>query len=174
MILGAEGKRLGSTALAMLAMHVAEDPFLKVKDLIQKLIERLVKESTEEATKRGFCNTEVGKAETSRDARFEDTNNLDNDIQELNVKESELTSENAVLKREIKVLGEEIDKAVEDRKTEKANNANVIKQAKDGRMAVAEAIDILKVFYAKASRATVFIQASPVDDDIKGKEAGFE
>lgn len=174
MILGAEGKRLGSTALAMLAMHVAEDPFLKVKDLIQKLIERLVKESTEEATKRGFCNTEVGKAETSRDARFEDTNNLDNDIQELNVKESELTSENAVLKREIKVLGEEIDKAVEDRKTEKANNANVIKQAKDGRMAVAEAIDILKVFYAKASRATVLIQASPVDDDIKGKEAGFE
>merc|ERR1712050_818958 len=48
-LLKTEGKRLGSTVLASIAMKVSADPFVKVKKLIQHLIERLIKESTAEA-----------------------------------------------------------------------------------------------------------------------------
>merc|ERR1719198_1669350 len=48
-LLRAAGKRLGSASLVTVAMHVAADPFAKVKTLIQNLIERLLREATEEA-----------------------------------------------------------------------------------------------------------------------------
>ena len=54
-----EGKRLSSTVLISLAMKVQADPFVKVDKLIQQLIERLITESTAEATKKGFCDLEL-------------------------------------------------------------------------------------------------------------------
>jgi len=71
-LLSSEGRRLGSAVLSSLAMKLAADPFVKVKDLIQKLIERLLRESTSEATKKGFCDTELGKSRQDRDFRFAD------------------------------------------------------------------------------------------------------
>jgi len=65
-----EGQRIGSMALMSLSAHVSADPFKKVKGLIQRLIERLLEESKAEATKKGFCDTELGKAEKDRDFRF--------------------------------------------------------------------------------------------------------
>ena len=46
----------------MLAIRITGDPFAKAKGLIQELIERLIQESINEATKQGFCNTELAKA----------------------------------------------------------------------------------------------------------------
>ena len=54
-----EGKHLSSTVLISLAMKVQADPFVKVDKLIQQLIERLITESTAEATKKGFCDLEL-------------------------------------------------------------------------------------------------------------------
>lgn len=57
-------------------MHLAADPFGKVKTLIQQLIERLLAEATAEATKKGFCDTEVSKAEEERAYRLSDVKKL--------------------------------------------------------------------------------------------------
>jgi len=163
---------LQSSVLSLVAMHVAEDPFAEVKKLIQKLIERLVAESTSEATKKGFCDEELGKATKDRDYRFADTNKLELEIKALELKRDELTAENEVLTEELTTLRFDLGNATEDRATEHDANTGTISTAKEGLSAVQQAITILKVFYKRAGKATVLIQASPVDEDTDG--AGFK
>merc|ERR1719379_3077578 len=68
--------KLNSPDLSLLAMKIAADPFAKVKDLIQQLITRLLTESENEATQKGWCDTELGKANSDRDFRMSDTKKL--------------------------------------------------------------------------------------------------
>jgi len=171
-LLSTEGRRLGSAVLASLAMKVASDPFVKVKELIQKLIERLVKESTEEATKKGFCDTELGKARQDRDFRFADVKKLNAELAGLEAKRDELEEELEALASALKLLNEQLAEAEKLRADEKAENIKTLKEAKEGLDALKEAITILKVFYKQSAKAKVLLQASPVDEDTSGP--GFE
>jgi len=167
-----EGKRLGSTVLASMAMKVAADPFAKVKTLIQKLIERLIAESTAEATKKGFCDLELSKAEKNRNHRWEDVNRLSAELASLDAKQDELEEELSELSKSLKELNVALEEATDLRKKSKAENLTTLKEAKDGLGAVSEALMILKVFYKQSAKAKVFLQASPVDEDSPGAESG--
>lgn len=171
-LLSSEGRRLGSAVLASLAMKVASDPFVKVKELIQKLIERLVKESTSEATKKGFCDTELGKARQDRDFRFADVKKLNAELAGLEAKQVELEEELEALASALKLLNEQLAEAEKLRADEKAENIKTLQEAKEGLEALKEAITILKVFYKQSAKAKVLLQASPVDEDTSGP--GFE
>jgi len=171
-LLNKEGNRLGSATLTQLAMNLADDPFLKVKTLIQQLVERLIAEATAEATKKGFCDEAIGKAHTDRDYRLTDTNKLDVEVQGLEIKLIELEEEIEVLTGEIAKLMEDLKKATEDREAEHEENLKTMKESKAGFKSVNEAMFILKVFYKQAAKAKVLLQASPVDEDTAG--AGFK
>jgi len=171
-LLQKEGKRLGSTILASLAMKLAADPFAKVKELIQKLIERLVKEATEEASKKGFCDTELGKARSDRDYRLQDVNKLNAELSGLEAKQDALEEEIETLTANIKQLEGFHAEQTKLRADEKAENLATMKTAKGGLKAVTEALTILKVFYKQAAKAAALVQASPVDEDTAG--AGFK
>merc|ERR1719316_446382 len=69
-------KKLNSADMSLLAMKIAADPFAKVKELIQQLVLLLLTESQNEATQKGWCDTEIGKANTDRDHRMADTKSL--------------------------------------------------------------------------------------------------
>jgi len=166
--LKSEGIRLKSEMLSSLAAKVAADPFAKVKNLIQQLIERLLDESKQEATKKGFCDTEIGKATTTRDFKFEDTKKLAAELSMLEVKRDELDNTITTLSDNIVTLNGVLNTTTEQRGTEKAQNLESIRTAKEGVEAVSEAITILKVFYKKAGKATVLTQASPVDAETSG------
>jgi len=168
-LLTTEGQRLNSFVLTALAQRSAADPFQKVKGLIQKLIERLVAEATAEATKKGFCDTELAKAEHDRDYRTADIRRLEADIAKLESKHDTLVAEIDDLKAAIEGLKEEHDEMTFERyEINKPDNLDQIQLAKDGRVAVKGALDLLKNFYKQAAKAKVFIQASPVAEDDPG------
>lgn len=171
-LLDSEGKRLQSRVLSAVASKAAEDPFAKVKTLIQQLIERLLKEATEEATKKGFCDQEIGKATQDRDYRLSDVKKLDAEIQVLMSKKTELNESVVLLADDLVKLRNDLNESTVLRAQEKQENLAAIAGAKEGVAAVQQAIDILSVFYKKASMAAVQLRASPVDEDTTG--AGFK
>merc|ERR1719258_450958 len=89
-LLKASGKKLHSPVLSTLAMKVSEDPFVKIKGLIQELIERLLQEEADEADKKGFCDKEIAAATKDRDYRLRDVTDLHTQIESLNARKAEL------------------------------------------------------------------------------------
>jgi hypothetical protein len=162
-----EGQRLNSVVLTSLAAKTATDPFKKVKFLIQRLIERLLAEARNEATKKGFCDTELGKARKDRDFRFEEVNDLSSELGSLEAKERHLVIEIKELAKDIEMETKALAEAEEERKLEKEQNAKTVKTANEGHEAVTEALTILRDFYKQAAKA-MFLQASPVDEDTDG------
>ena len=51
--------KLGSRNLAMLAEHLDEDPFVKVKKMVRDLIWKLKEEATAETEQKGWCTAEL-------------------------------------------------------------------------------------------------------------------
>merc|ERR1719321_199511 len=167
-LLAAEGRRLQSAVLSSLAARAAADPFIKVKKLIQQLIERLLREAEAEALKKGFCDTELGKAESNRDYRWADVKSLSAELAGLEAKEDTLTNEVEFLTDKLKDNAESLSTATKLREDDKAENTMTLKEAQEGLKALMEAIDILKTFYKQAAKGKVFLEASPVDEDTSG------
>merc|ERR1719247_3402704 len=89
------------------------DPFVKIKKLIQGLIERLLTEAKNEATKKGFCDTELGKAYETRQSRMTAINGLDADLSELKAKKAELDEEIKELTADVKTLKKDLNEATD-------------------------------------------------------------
>jgi len=183
------GERLGSFRLTFLATQAAAeptylaargsagDPFNKVKGLIQRLIERLLEESKSEASKKGFCDTELGKAETERDYRFTEAKKISADLESLEATRDSLTQEIKRLTSQISVETTALRQTTIDREKDNKANQETIHTAQDGFDAVSKALIILKQAYKELGKGALLVQtsASPVleDMDRKGTHAGF-
>jgi hypothetical protein len=167
-VLQKEARRLGSLTMSALVARASADPFKKVKALIQRLIERLLEESKAEATKKGFCDESLGMAEHDRTQYFQEAKDLARELKALEAKKDELEEEIETLTKLLagddKVFKERTDQRME----EKADNLEAIATAKDGLEGVTMALKMLKSYYSQAAKATVFVQASPVDEDTSG------
>jgi len=162
------GLRLKSPVLMMLAMKAVADPFKKVKELIQGLVERLITEAAGEATKKGFCDTELGKANRQKDFRWTNVKKLTAQVEALLAKRDSLTEEIASLEKQLKALGEAAKESASQRADSKKDNAKTLNTARKGLDAVQEALLILRSFYKEAAKGAALLQASPVDEDTTG------
>jgi len=168
-VLRTEGQRLGSLTLTSLAEKASADPFKKIKGLIQKLIERLLEESKNEASKKGFCDTELAKARKDRDFRWTEANDLSAALASLEAKRDSLDEEIKQLTKDIAGETQAYKETTKERKEEKENNLATLKTAKEGLEGVNEALLTLKSFYKQAAKAAfVQVNASPVTE-----RAGF-
>jgi len=159
--------------LSSTAVHLQADPFDKVKTLIQRLIERLLRESTAEATKKGFCDEQLGKSQQDRDYRLQETKDLTQEIKAFQLKRDELEAEIEILNSTIVKLRSDLQDERTNREQRRQNNKQTLHDANEGLDSLREALNILQVFYKKSTRARVsLLQASPVDEDTTG--AGFE
>lgn len=157
--------KLKSPRLSSLAMKMAADPFVKVKKLIQELIERMVTEAADEATQKGFCDTELGKARSSRDTEHTKVNKINANVEALEATRDQLSDEIDSLARELAELNNSLTETTELRAKEKEENMDTLTKAGEGLDAVTEAIGILANFYKGAAKGAVsLLQVSPVDE----------
>merc|ERR1719162_2103892 len=131
-LLADEGKKLGSALLASLAMRMSGDPFVKVKTLIQNLLERMLREAASEATKKGFCDEQLATARQSSDTKFGEVKKLNTDLGGLEAQKDGLEEELDFLAKTLKELNEALAEATTMRADEKAENVETIKKAKEG------------------------------------------
>jgi hypothetical protein len=156
---------LHSKRLSLLAVHVAEDPFAKVKKMIKDLIIRLMEEANQETEHKGWCDTELSVNKVTRDKKTEGVNTLTAEAEQLTADIAKLTQEVADLNAEILAIDEAVAKATQIRTEEKAKNEATIKDAKEAQVAVSNALAVLKEFYAKAAEATALVQQPSAMDD---------
>merc|ERR1719156_422477 len=160
--------KLGSPALTALALRMQADPFVKVKKLISDLIQRLVQEAADEATKKGWCDTEMGKATKTRDQNFDKTVELNANLMSLEAQKASLEEEISTLTVELADLNDSLTKTTKFRADEKAENEDTISKAEAGLAATKDAYEILQSFYKKAAKGKVELaqtKASPIEED---------
>jgi hypothetical protein len=121
-VINKASKSLKSPELSLLAMSLAADPFAKVKTLIQQLIERLMTESANEATHKGWCDKEIHTATSHRDFRYSDTKNLAATVMVQESRKTALSNEIVKLTDEISALNDAYTERTRLREGEKAEN----------------------------------------------------
>merc|ERR1719506_3430165 len=152
------GEELHSRMLSLLVSRVADDPFDKVKKMIKDMIVRLMEEANEETEHKGWCDTELGTNKIQRDSKTEQVDTLTAQVDQLDADIAKLTQQIADLSQAIAELDAAVAKATEIRTAEKAKNQATIADAKEAQTAVAQALAVLKEFYAKAAEATSLVQ----------------
>merc|ERR1719190_174778 len=82
---------LNSRVLSALAVHVADDPFVKVKKMIKDLIVRLMEEAKEEAEAVETLHAEIDELQASIAKLTEDISELTKAVADLDAAMSEAT-----------------------------------------------------------------------------------
>jgi len=136
----------------------------KVKKMIKDLITKLMEQANEEAAHKGWCDTEMGTNEKTRKEKTDAVETLHSEIDELTASNAKLTEEITQLSADVANLDEAVAKATQMREEEKAKNADTIKDAQQAQTAVAQALTVLKEFYAKAATATAMVQQPEIFD----------
>jgi chromosome segregation ATPase len=165
---------LHSKLLSLVAQKAEDDPFKKVKKMIKDLVYKLMEEAREEAEHKGWCDTELTTNKQTRDKKSADVESLKAEIEELTAEIAKLTQDISDLQAAVKELDEAMAKATEDRTASKEKNQATIKDAKEAQEAVAQALAVLKDFYAKAAEATALNQQSPADDAPESFDAPYK
>lgn len=156
------GMRLQSSRISGLAVRMALEaeqpsnaktsPLQTVKTMVQKLVNKLNNEATQDANQKGQCDILLGKAKSERDRRFDELRKLESKLKTLEAKRVELRDDSDILKDQLTKLRQGLTDASAVRAKESEQNRFAIAQAKEGSAAVKSAISALGAFYKKAQR----------------------
>jgi len=166
-------------ALAQLAMHVratvatSEDPFGKVKGMIQEMIEKLVKEAQEEAEKKAFCDEEMSETKAKREDKTDEVDDLKTKADKFAAKIAKLTEETATLEAELADMAAAQAKADKMRQEEKDAWATAKNDFEQGLEGVQMALQVLRDYYAQKEEAPALVQGDVMKSFAQtGKETG--
>merc|ERR1719389_1243816 len=152
-------KDMGVPALAQLAVRVRSevmlgaDPFAKVKQMIQEMMEKLLAEAKEEA-----------ETKAKRDDKQGEVDDLTTKIDKAAAKIAKLKEEVGVLEKELGEIAAEQKTADEIRASEKAAWAEAKSDFEQGLEGVQMALQVLRDYYAQKEDATELLQGGDSDD----------
>jgi hypothetical protein len=164
--LRSKAKKTGSQYLALIAAHVAEDPFAKIKSMIKDLIVKLMEEANAEADHKGFCDVEMATNKQTREIKSAEADDLSASIDKNQADIAQLTESVTVLSDDIASLNGQQQEAAAIRNEEHDKNMATIADAKTAQAAVEKAIKVLKEFYAKADDAAFVQNTGGLDQEM--------
>jgi len=165
-LLSSASERLHSSVLAMVSLRIeasslgrqTEDPFVKVRQLMKDLIQRLELDALAEAGHKTFCDAGISEHVVERDDAAGASEGIDKDKTIKTAESSQLSQDIATLSEQIAENKKGLMEASELRAAESAENAKTQSEAEAGLAAVKEAISILESFYQGAAPAGGLLQ----------------
>jgi hypothetical protein len=152
-VLGALARSTQVFALQQLETAAGEDPFAKVKTMIQSLIDRLLNEAAEEAEGKSFCDEELAKTRAKQ-------TELAAKIDRHAVRIEKAASQKAVLAQQVQELQAEVAgidasqaKATKIRQEEHAAYVSSSEEWRTAATSIADAMQVLQQYYATAAFA---------------------
>merc|ERR1719478_1016654 len=121
--------------------------------MIDEMITKLIEQANEEATHKGWCDTEMAK------------NTLTAKADKLSSAITRVAQEIADLQTAITEIDAAVAKAVSVRAAETKKNKETVEDSQKAQAAVTAALNVLKDFYAKAAQATAFVQTKQPEID---------
>jgi len=158
-----EGERIQSYVLAQVGNRLAADPFAKVKDMIQAMVEKLLQEQAEESEHKAWCDKETSKTEQSLDVKSDRVDELLTRLDKAKAESAQLAREVQVLYDEIQALDQGVKEATAMRQKEAAEFSDKKKDYENGQTACAAAIKVLHEYYQGKS----FVQSSSLVSDME-------
>jgi hypothetical protein len=169
-----------STALAQLASRMTaairfgarngDDPFAKVKGLIENMIAKLEKEAEEEATEKAYCDEEMAKTEAKRGELMDDVAKLSAKIDQATAKAAALTDDIKQLEAELAALMKSQSEMDKIRQEENADYTQAKADLEQGLAGVRKALTVLRDYYAEDD---AFVQQPAMPEQhVKASGAG--
>lgn len=141
------GRKYHSFALMSLASCARSDPFVKIRGMIEDMIEALLKQAEEEATQKAFCDEEMGKSKKSKADKESKLDKFQARIDKASSALEELKEAVKELEAELADIDKAQAEATKIRTEESTDNLKAMKDFKDSADAVISAIGVLKSFY---------------------------
>jgi len=155
-------RKHSSVALEQLADRMAaavqlggangDDPFAKVKGMIETMIEKLLEEAEAEAKQKAYCDKEMSETETAKADKEEEIADLTAKIDKMSADSKTLKEEAAILSKELADLAKsqaEMDKLRQEQKEVFEVNKAEMEQGIEG---VKLALKVLREYYAKEDK----------------------
>jgi len=139
-----------SFALSQLAGAATSDPLGKVRGLIEGMIEKVMQQAHEAATKEAFCQEEMGKGKKKQEEKSADVDKHKTRMDSASTTIAELSSAIQSLTSELAEIDSSQAEAVQMRSEEKTEYKKSSSDFKQSAEAIAQATDVLKSYYEGA------------------------
>merc|ERR1719159_1934942 len=158
------GKRLHSTALLALAYRAAEDPFGKIRGMVEDMIAKLMQEAAEEATQKAFCDKEIGESSASKAEKEGKLSKVNSRLEKAESSIASLTEDVTRLSAEVAENDKAMASATAIRQKEKSAFMAVEKDLSESQEACAAATEVLREYYEGASLVQLGAKARSKED----------
>merc|ERR1719408_1043267 len=144
-------------ALSQIASAAQNDPFGKVRGLIEAMIDRLTKQAAEEAEAKSFCDGEMAKSKAKQAELTAASDQHAARIEKASASKANLEQQTKQLQAEIAEMDAGQAEATKIRQAEHDEYLKTSQDQKDSAEAVANAIQVLGSYYNKGA---FFLQVS--------------
>jgi hypothetical protein len=143
----------GDFSFSQLLLEAKQDPFAKVRDLIEGMIDKLMKAAAEEAEAKAFCDTEMAKSK-ARAKKLTSTADMHAvRIEKAEARKAKLSMAIKILEQEVAEIDKSQEEATKLRQEEHEKFVTASADYEQSADAVANAISTLQQYYAQGSFA---------------------